>query len=246
MAGTQILKHELMKDITNSFRSYFYPTTALVFYQNDGALNETYVEHFDMEDGKPVNPHPLSAEEAKRLATALQVDEDKINLLKSDGILQNNILSFDAKKSAIIWHTKSQLKQLHFSDGLGIKSGKANVPTLVWKADKDSLQIFALASNRKPTPNSDLYYAPFFNIYQDGSVCMGTVSINTYETGSVKELMSLWENYFFNSYFSHLMADHNPVDGNCVLLWESLIDTDKLFPTDMLIKTNKKLKDVLL
>lgn len=235
-----------MKDITNKFRSYFYPTTALVFYQNNDGYNDTYVEHFDMEDGKPINPHPLSAEEAKRLATALQVDEDKINLLKSDGILQNNVLSFDSKKSAIIWYTKAQLKQLHFSDGLGIKSGQANVPPLVWKADKDSLQIFALRSKRKPTPKSDLHYAPFFNVYADGSVCMGTVNIKAADTGSITELMCLWENYFFNSYFSHLMTDHNPIDGNCVLLWESLIDTDKQFPTDILIKTNKKLKDILL
>jgi hypothetical protein len=71
---------------------------------------------------------------------------------------------------------------------------------------------------------------------------MGTVDISTAETGSIDQLMKLWENYFFNSYFSHLMSDHNPVNGNCVMLWENLIDNGKLFPTEMLVKTSKNLK----
>ncbi len=235
-----------MEDITNSFGTYFYPSSALVFYQSNGGLNDTYVEHFDMDsDGAPVNPHPLTIGEAKRLATALKIDEDSLNQLKSNGILPNNLLSFDAKSATIIWYSKAQKRELLFSEGLGIKSGTAQTPSLVWMADRELLHVYALTINRKPTANTALHYAPFFNVYESGEVCMGTVDIKATETGSIKELMTLWENYFFNSYFSHMMADHNPVDGNCVLLWESLIGTDTMFPTDRLIKSNQKLKDIL-
>jgi PRTRC genetic system protein B len=236
-----------MKDITNNFGNYFYPSSALVFYQSQGGYNDTYVEYFDMDDtGAPVNAHPLTAGEAKRLATALNVDEDNLSQLKSDGLLTNNLLSFDAKSATIIWYTKAQSRELFFAEGLGIKSGTAHVPPMVWMADRESLHVYALAINRKPTINTPLHYAPFFNVYEDGKVCMGTVDIKASETGSIRELMMLWENYFFNSYFSHLMADHNPLNGNCVLLWESLVGSDTVFPNKMLVKNNKKLKDILL
>lgn len=236
-----------MEDITNSFGTYFYPSSALVFYQSEGGYNDTYVEYFDMDgNGTPINAHPLTAGEAKKLATTLNIDEENLNQLRSDGILANNLLSFDAKSATIIWYTKAQFRELLFAEGLGIKSGTAHVPPMVWKADRESLHVYALTTNRKPTLNTSLHYAPFFNVYENGTVCMGTVDIKASETGSIKELMTLWECYFFNSYFSHLMADHNPVNGNCVLLWESLIGSESLFPNEFLIKNNKKLKDIIL
>lgn len=236
-----------MKDITDGFNTYFRPTCALIFYQTIGGYGDTYVEHFEMDsNGSPVNPHPLSVNEAKQLAEALNVDEENFMHLKSEGILPNNLLAFDAKSATIIWHTKAQFRELLFNQGLGITSGMANIPPLIWKADKSTLRLFALSTNRKPTENTQLYYAPFFNVYEEGLVCMGTVDIETGETGTVKELMSLWENYFFNSYFTHLMAEHNPVRGNCVLLWENLVNTGKPFPMDVLLNRNIKLKEILL
>lgn len=235
-----------MEDITNDFGTYFHPLSGLVFYQSDSASGDTYVEYFDMDSsGLPVNAHPLTVEEAKRLAKALQVDEDSLKLLRSDGITPANLLSFDAQSATVIWYTKAQFRELLFSESLGIKSGIAHVPPMLWKADRSSLHVYALKTNAKPTENTCLYYAPFFNVYEKGEVCMGTVDINASETCSVQELMSLWENYFFNSYFSHLMSDHNPVKENCVLLWENLLGTNKSFPKEMLVKTNKKLIDIL-
>ncbi|MDR6513676.1 PRTRC system protein B [Chryseobacterium camelliae] len=234
-----------MEDITNSFGTYFDPICALVFYQGNSGYTESYVEYFDMKNGLPINPHPITVLEGQRLATALQVKEENMNVLRSDGILPNNLLSFDAKSSAIVWFTKAGVRELFFDKNLGIQSGKAHIPPLVWIADRKTLHLYALSSNRKPTLNTPLLYAPFFNVYQNGSVCMGTVDIATAETGSVNELMMLWENYFFNSYFSHLMSGHNPVNGNCVMLWENLIGTGKSFPSEMLLKTTKKLKDIL-
>lgn len=235
-----------MEDITNSFGTYFDPICALVVYHGNSGYTESYVEYFDMENGLPINPHPITVLEGQRLATALQVKEENMNLLRTDGILPNNLLSFDATSSKIVWFTKAGFRKLFFDKNLGIRSGKAHIPPLVWIAERKTLHLYALSSNRKPTINTPLLYAPFFNVYEDGSVCMGTVDIATAETGSVNELMILWENYFFNSYFSHLMADHNPVNGNCVMLWENLIGTGKSFPSEMLLKTAKKLKDILL
>jgi hypothetical protein len=52
----------------------------------------------------------------------------------------------------------------------------------------------------------------------------------------VGRIYKKWEDYFFNSYFSHLMNEHNPINGNCVNLWKSLINTEKQFPKETLKK----------
>ena len=74
---------------------------------------------------------------------------------------------------------------------------------------------------------------------------MGTVDVNIKNSASVEEFTEKWEEYFFNSYFSHLMNEHNPIKGNCVTLWKNLIQSQEEFPNDVLIKTNLTLKTLL-
>jgi hypothetical protein len=74
---------------------------------------------------------------------------------------------------------------------------------------------------------------------------MGTVNINIQNSASVEEFTEKWEEYFFNSYFSHLMNEHNPINENCVNLWKSLIDTEKPFPKEVLKPANRTLKTLL-
>jgi PRTRC genetic system protein B len=240
-----------MKDITQNFGTLYHPTNALVFYQTDERNKDTYVEHFDMDkNGNPINAHPLTEREAKNLAKALIVNtrkEKEQDFLKPKGILPTNILYINpsAEKSSVIWYTKSRKRQLYFTENLEIPNGMAEVPAMLWLANKRSLKIFALSSNRRPTEKTPLFYAPFFNVYENGNVCMGTVNVDIQKSTSLEEFTEKWENYFFNSYFSHLMHEHNPVKGNCVNLWKSLIHTDKIFPKEILKNANRTLKNIL-
>ncbi len=74
---------------------------------------------------------------------------------------------------------------------------------------------------------------------------MGTVSVDIKKSASVEEFIQAWEYYFFNSYFSHLLGNHNPIKGNCVTLWKDLVNTDKPFPKEVLKPNNKTLKILL-
>lgn len=237
-----------MKDITNEFETYYYPKSALVFYEGNRRSAESYVEFFDMDkNGRPLNAHPLTVREADRLAKALSTPtEKKETFLRSKGILDTNILYTDAQNGKAIWFTKAGQRKLYFTDKLGIPDGTAHTPPLLWKADRETLSIFALNSKKRPVSNTRLYYAPFFNIYESGGVCMGTVDVSIKQTACLEEFSTAWERYFFDSYFSHLMEQHNPVEGNCVLLWESLINTGKTFPMEVLKPANKTLKDLML
>ncbi len=239
-----------MKDITQDFGTLYHPTTALVFYQNDERNKETYVEFFDMDNnGNPINAHPLTEREAKELIKALTINTQKEknqDFLKPNGILPTNILQVNpSENGSVLWFTKSMKKQLYFTENLEISNGRAEVPAMLWFANKRSLKIFALSSNQRPTEKTSLFYAPFFNVYENGNVCMGTVDVHIQNSTSLEEYIKNWENYFFNSYFSHLMNEHNPVKGNCVNLWKSLINVDKPFPKEALKKANRTLKNLL-
>lgn len=239
-----------MNDITQNFGTLYYPTSALVFYQTDERNRDTYVEHFDMDkNGNPINAHPLTEREAKVLAKALIINtknEKCQDFLKPKGILPTHILHINPNEnSCVIWYTKAMKRQLYFVENLEIPNGIAEVPAMIWYANKRSLTVFALDKDRRPTEKTKLYYAPFFNVYENGKVCMGTVDVNIKKSASVEEFTESWENYFFKSYFSHLMNEHNPVNGNCVNLWKNLINTDKTFPKEALKATNKTLKDLL-
>lgn len=236
-------------DITESFGTLYHPKSALVFYESKGTDKEMYVEHFDMDkNGTPINAHPLTEREAEALAKALHSEKQKENaFLKSGGILPTNILHINPSrdKGAVLWYTKSQKRPLYFIEGLGIPSGQAFVPPMIWQATKNSLRVFALSGNSRPKEKTPLYYAPFFNIYEDGRVCMGSVNINIKNSACVEEFTKAWEVYFFNSYFSHLMGENSPVKGNCVSLWKDLVGTGRTFPTALLKANNKTLKNLL-
>lgn len=238
----------ILNEITENFETLYYPKSALVFYETKGTNTDMYVEHFDMDkNGNPINAHPLTVKEANVLAKSLQTDEEiKKAFLKPKGILPTNILHINpSEKGTVLWYTKAQQRQLYFVKGLGIPNGKAQVPPMLWFANKNSLSVFALASDRRPTEKTPLHYAPFFNVYENGNVCMGTVTIDIQNSASVEEFIQAWESYFSNSYFSHLLGNYNPIKGNCVTIWKDLIGTDNPFPKEVLKPNNKTLKNLL-
>ncbi|MDQ6532126.1 PRTRC system protein B [Flavobacterium sp. LHD-85] len=237
-----------MHDITEDFGTLYHPKCALVFYQAK-TDSQMYVEHFDMDkNGSPVNAHPLTVREAEALAGALLTEKQKDTaFLQSGGIMKTEILHINPSKDkgAVLWYSKAQSRKLFFVESLGIPSGFGNVPAMLWHATKNSLRVFALAGNSRPSEKTPLYSAPFFNIYEDGKVCMGSVNINIKKSASVEEFTNAWEDYFFNSYFSHLMGKKSPIKGNCVSLWKDLIGTGNLFPKEVLQKNHKTLKNLL-
>ncbi len=237
-----------INNITENFGTLYYPKSALIFYEAKGTDTATYVEHFDMDsNGNPINAHPLTVKEANVLAKALNTEQEKNKaFLKSNGILPTNILHINpnVEKGSVIWYTKAQQRSLYFVNGLEIPNGKAPIPPMLWKASKNSLTVFALANNKRPIEKTPLHHAPFFNIYEKGNVCMGTVSVDIKNSASVEEFIQAWEDYFFNSYFSHSLSE-NLTKKNIVNLWKSLVNTDKPFPIEVLKTNNKTLKNLL-
>ncbi|XDZ54187.1 PRTRC system protein B [Flavobacterium tructae] len=241
-------KQFAMKDITTTFGTLYNPVKAFVVYQKDTTEKSIYVEVYDMDkNGYPINAHPLSLKESTQLANALNTsDELTRKFLKPSGLLPKNVLHLNPEHDgSVVWYTPVQKVSLFFVESLGITNGEVFVPPLLWKATKNTLYIYAMNTNKDLNEQTQLYNAPFFNLYKDGKVCMGTVSVNIKANCNLEEFIKFWEQYFFNSYFSHLIGDTSPVKGNIIQLWQNLVNTKKQFPMKSLLKNGLTIKNLL-
>jgi PRTRC genetic system protein B len=237
-----------MTTINHLFSDVYLPQKALVVYRHvTEDSNNIYVEAYDMDEaGRPVNAHPLAVEECAALSRALDSSGIlKKDYLKSDGLLPEKVLHIHTTGGFALWHTPPQEAALLFKNHLSIPCGKAHIPALIWKADRDSLYVYALKGKDRPGMKTDLYNAPFFNLYEDGRVCMGTVEIDMEGDCSLEEFISRWEDYFLNSYFSHLIQGGIAVKKNIVQLWQQQVNSGKPFPEDVLVKSPVTIKDLI-
>jgi PRTRC genetic system protein B len=223
----------------------YHPAAAIVVFKPEGRDNDLYLEYYEMDmHGIPVNPRPLTVKEAQGFARALDTRKAAAKaFLKPQGIIPSNVLHLNpAENGSVIWYTKAKKQKLYFSASLGLASQEVPLPALVWLADKSRLYLFALLGKNKPNLNTPLCNAPFFNLYNNGNVCMGSVDVRISQSASLEEFIAAWENYFFGSYFSHLIGGHNPVKGNLISLYQNLAGNGSKFPVEELVPTTKQLK----
>jgi PRTRC genetic system protein B len=245
-----------MNNVSQQFNEQYLPVKALLIYRSvEQETNnyerhdaETYVESYDIgKHGNPINAHPLSVMEMTALSRLLQTTQElQTTYLQTMGIIPQKVIYVNAQNNGYaIWYTPTQEADLFFTDSLGIPSGKMKIPALLWKAAKESVQVYALKGKAKPNADTLLYYAPFFNLSADGRVCMGTVNININRQTHLEHFMAQWETYFFNSYFTHTISNHRHCKGNLVQLWQQQAGTGRDFPQSELVKNGKTIKDLI-
>ena len=116
-------------------------------------------------------------------------------------------------------------------------------PPLVWKVAHGDLKIRALLENTRPTVDTTLAVTPFWNLSDDGSVCLG--SMRCPESASVVSIEA-WECGFYESAFTHanvgrLTRHQGGHDG----LWAGLAGKRRPFPTDTLIRLPQTLAEFI-
>lgn len=224
----------------------YHAKAAIVVFAAQG--QHPYIEYYEMDGaGCPVNPRPLTVKEAQSLSKALDTRQQAAKaFLRPEGLLSPNILHIDsAANGSVLWYTSPQKQKLYFSESLGLESAAVSLPALVWKADKKHLSVFAVKGKSRPKDSTPLYHAPFFNLYQNGNVCMGNVDVRIREAASLEEFISAWQKYFFGSYFSHHIAGHHPLKENLISQYRELICTGMDFPADRLVSNSLTLKNLL-
>lgn len=107
-------------------------------------------------------------------------------------------------------------------------------PSLVFAASAGNLTVFAFDGAERPTADTELCHAPILNIYENGTLCWGSVQRPPLDHPDV---IALHEDAVFSSWGRNTnFQDRMPCPGGLVGLLDRLAgDPDAVFPTDMMV-----------
>jgi PRTRC genetic system protein B len=158
-----------------SSQSYTLDVAFLVYRNFMGDAFATHHNVLQSEDHQPVLG-------AGQLVTAEQISALISQFYQTSAVfIEPHILGYAA--DFLCWHEPAQARAMHFKSKdatLEALNGQpVPQPPLLFVAHQQKLQIYALESDARPTLESPLYRAPYFNTYQDGNVCLGSTPVPT-------------------------------------------------------------------
>jgi PRTRC genetic system protein B len=147
----------------------------------------------------------------------------------------------------IVWWTPRRVRRMFFENAEGRAqqlNGKVfPQPALVWRVAHGDLKIRALCDNRRPSAETSLAVAPFWNLSEDGRVCLG--SMRDPESASVASIEA-WERGFYESAFTHANVGRlTRHEGGHDALWAELGGGTRPFPAEALIRLPQTLAQFL-
>ena len=145
----------------------------------------------------------------------------------------------------LVWWTTASQRTMFFranDESVAPLNGQRfSHPPLVWKVSGHELWVRALRKNARPTADTPLFVAPYWNVNgEDGLTCQG--SMRSPEDAGVESTRQ-WEQAFFQSEFTHStgvrpLTNHSRGFAG---LWESLADSGKPFPINRLVAAKQTL-----
>ena len=233
-----------MNKITENLTACVKPELAVIVYRYKPIEDESsyYIERRDIDDsGKMGAGVPLTEDCISGIAKSFSSTDRLI----VHGEIPANMLYADCRhgREKYVWYRKPEKRAIFFTDSLGIPSGQVFVPGLVYKVEKGELYVFSYVAKRL-TSKTQLYRAPFLNVYTDGKICLGNAKVKRSQECTYSGIMEYWEDMFWKSEFSHLLG-MNPVRSNISLLYKKLVNTGEAFPVEELVKEKMKVGGLL-
>ena len=161
-------------------------------------------------------------------------------------ILPENVLA--RTPDLIVWWTRAQHRCMFFGGG-SEEAKKLNGctyphPGLVFKIWGRDLFVRALAADIRPSAETRLLTAPYWNTDSRACVCQGSMRVP--EEVSAQSIAG-WEAAFFGSEFTHpsgaVRLTSHP--GGFAGLWSSLADSKGTFPTEFLVDAKQTLREFI-
>lgn len=141
------------------------------------------------------------------------------------GFIPHRLLFVDA--ATLIWWAEPGKRQVWFKSGKGIGERTAITPHpgLVFAVSQGKWFVWAIAGAGRPTPETVLHQAPYFNVYEGGHICTGNVEL---PKSFGIETIEGYEKAFFDSNFTHpnihAKGKLTKYRGGATALWKSLLD----------------------
>lgn len=143
----------------------------------------------------------------------------------------------------IAWWSPRVRRPMFFREGSKLEAVTGKTfpqPALVWKIVGQSIYVQAMAINERPTAETPLFKAPYWNTNDDGRVCLG--SMRRPGTVGVDSLRQ-WEDGYFGSLFTGQNGSTELAKGGLVKLWTELADTRRQFPVRRLVPAKQTLAE---
>lgn len=173
---------------------------------------------------------PLTRQALSAVLNGLSADE-------SFGFLPENVLAVG--KGYMVWWSRPTQRRVFFQakEPIGNRAGTTPHPGLVFAVDEEGWSVFAVKGDKRPTPESPLFQAPYFNVYGSGRICTGNVELPSLTT---TDAIAAYEEAFFGSNFTH---PNIPAKGKLTrhadgpyTLWRELLDgKHRTFPAKCLV-----------
>lgn len=240
-----------MNQITENLLKTFKPRLAIIVYTPEAdTWRETYLESHEIDAaGQLLEGKPLKQETMDGIVDVF-FDERK-QRVQFGGLIPENMLRFELMpggKYNMIWYRPAEKRQIYFSEALHIPSGKAWVPSLIYKVDAGDLYVYALTRETgRPTQKEKLYQSPFHNVSDNGSVCLGSARIKKPVENTYTSIIKYWEDLFWLSEFTHLAGQKNPTKTNLNNIWKKLVGKNTKWKAlnELQPIKNKTLKNIL-
>ncbi|WP_186058895.1 PRTRC system protein B [Burkholderia gladioli] len=136
--------------------------------------------------------------------------------------------------ATVAWWAPAAPRMVWFraDEPIGDRHAIVDHPALLFVAHGGKRYVFALASSVRPTAETPLYRAPYFNVNNSGLVCTGNVDIAS--TPNTADVERYEDDEFFRSRFTHTNGTDLISGGGAAELWVDLLNGAQ-FPTERLI-----------
>ncbi|AIU28361.1 hypothetical protein LV28_18900 [Pandoraea pnomenusa] len=215
------------------------PRSALVMYRDDGSAHAFATCHPIHFIGDVPHLGPGTALNHDHLADFAAVAQKQAAYA---GFVPERLIY--TQPNLIAWWRPAGKRHVWFStgDAIGQRAGATEHPPLVFVASHRGWHVFALRTNTRPTPESALFNAPYYNVWQDGRICAGNAQT---PKSATPDSIKGFEDAFFRSRFTH---PNQPRlikrKGGATQLWLDLLD-GVAFPLAALIPAGETLADAI-
>jgi PRTRC genetic system protein B len=159
-------------------------------------------------------------------------------------IIPENVLSISADH--MVWWLPAGERNVFFNNKeLGQRAAKVPHPALMFAVVKGQWYIFALEKNERPTAETALQFAPYFNVYDSCAICTGSAQV---PRGISANATAQWEKAFFESEFTHINGSKKKSSHprGEYAMWKELLDgVYPTFPVEFLVPTGSTLATLM-
>lgn len=228
--------------MTSDIKTYTPKLGLIVFDCKES--HQHYVQVHDITTNGWGEGKPLRKEDLIALADSIKTQQ--FTSLKMEGLIPENVLFFEPNIAGnkFMWFLLPHKATITFEKSVKIPSGEYHVPGLIMAVKNKDLYIYAYKGKMRPNEKTKLYHAPFYNTYDSGEFCMGTIT-ETRAKAFLHEEMDRWQRRFFGGVFTTAHDEKDRIADGWTFK-KSYAAMKKAFPEESLLQANHKtIKDLL-